>query len=60
LVWRLRAPLAVAMAAGTLIGLGAYTAGPVVAALVSGLAGGAATATGLLAAPLWRLLASLG
>jgi hypothetical protein len=59
LAWRLRAPLAVAVAAGTLIGLGAYTAGPVVAALVSGVAGFAATVTGLLAAPLWRLLTSL-
>jgi hypothetical protein len=37
--WHMRKPLIIAVGAGTLIGVGCYCAGPVVASTVSGLAG---------------------
>lgn len=57
LAWAVRRPLGIGLAAGAGVGVLAYLAGPLAAAILSALAVGALTTTGLLIVPVLRLLA---
>jgi hypothetical protein len=57
-LWQFRWSCSIALAAGLLVGLCGYLAGPVFCALLSGLGGMAATLSAMLLLPFWKFLRS--
>jgi hypothetical protein len=60
LLWKCRRGCLLAVGAGAVAGAGGYHAGPLLAGLLSGLAGAALSAAGMLLWPLRRLTRGAG
>ena len=59
-LWRFRRCGSIAVIVGAACAVGVYHAGPTIASVVSGFAGAALTAAGMVLLPLWRLITGRG